>query len=202
VTDHDSIAALLQEVGCPEEKIVHCRSVAFVAVALARSLQAQGRGVDLDLVETSALLHDIGIAFTGDDTSPEHCALGADFLRKRGYSEAVARCVERHEMGGITREEAVVFAFPRPLRATYLPETLEEKIVAFADLMYFTVVEAQQDPWADHGAAARALHQYADDCYRKQTGNGVPDDHGVFTRATRLTDELIPYLARDVFASG
>lgn len=193
------ITALMREVGCPEEKVVHCQDVALVAVVLATALRNSGHAVDLDIVETAALLHDIGIAFTGDDISPEHCALGADFVRQRGYSEAAARCVERHEMGGITREEAEVFAFPRPLRDTYLPQTLEEKSVAFADLMYFTVVEAREDPWTDNGAAARALYDYADACHRKRTGGSVPSDYGVFTRATTLTKELLPYLPRDVF---
>jgi len=97
------------------------------AEAIARSIAGQGHVVRLDVVVAGALLHDVGRAFTG---GPGHGAAGADWLRERGCSEAVCRCVERHILAGLGPEEADDAGLgARDL----IPCSLEEKIVAHAD---------------------------------------------------------------------
>ncbi len=195
-----ALASFLRGAGCPEDKVVHCQDVANVASVMGQEIRTRGMSIDLITVETGALLHDIGIAFTIDDLSPEHCALGANFLRNNGFAEAIAKCVERHEMGGITRDEAEELGgFPQPLQSTYLPASLEEYVVAFADLMYFTVVEERRDPWSDPEAAAKALYVYADAVFRKKLGRPVERAYPVFARAHKLTEEFLPYLPRESF---
>lgn len=45
-------------------------------------------------------MHDIGIVYMIDDLSPEHSVIGAEMIRNLGLPERVARCAERHEVGG------------------------------------------------------------------------------------------------------
>jgi uncharacterized protein (TIGR00295 family) len=201
VASRSALTAFLRGAGCPEPKIIHCDRVADIALAIVRRMRASGISVDGTVVEVGALLHDVGIAFTEDDLSPEHCALGANFLRGNGFSEAVARCVERHEMGGITRAEAAELRdFPTPLRDTYLPESTEERVVAFADLMYFVVVEERHNPWDDAEVVARALFGYADAVFRKKLGRSVLESYPVFARAIALTRTMLAYVPRETFS--
>ncbi|HXX37826.1 MAG TPA: HDIG domain-containing protein [bacterium] len=194
-----ALVGFLRGAGCPEQKVTHCERVADVALAVGRKMQAAEIPVDLGVVEIGALLHDVGVAFTRDDLSPEHCALGADFLRANGFTETVARCVERHEC--IARPEAAELGnFPQPLRDTYVPETVEERIIAFADLMYFAVVEKRSDPWQDPDAVGRASFGYMDAVFRKKLGRAVPKTYPIFARVVALTRTMLVYVPHETFA--
>ena len=125
--DRDPIEDL-RRVGCPERVIRHCRAVCELAVEMAERCRED---VDVDLVRTGALLHDIGRAETH---GIEHAVVGARIVRELGYPEPVARIVERHVGAGIPREEAEELGLPPK---DYVPETLEEKIVAHADNLTF-----------------------------------------------------------------
>jgi molybdenum cofactor cytidylyltransferase len=63
----------------PTAVAAHCRVVAEVARCLAESLHATGLGIDVELVYTAALLHDI--ARTGKD----HARTGARLLESHGF---------------------------------------------------------------------------------------------------------------------
>jgi uncharacterized protein len=101
--------------------------VTKLALELAERLREKGVAVDVELVEVWALLHDIGRGVTHD---VDHAAVGGRMVRELGLPEAVARIVDRHVGGGIPRAEARRLGLPK---GVYVPETLEEKLVAYAD---------------------------------------------------------------------
>ncbi|WP_457619655.1 TIGR00295 family protein [Methanopyrus sp.] len=118
----------LERVGCPNHVIEHCKAVCHLAEEMAERCEED---VDLNLVRTGALLHDIGRARTH---GIDHAVVGASIVRELGYPEEVVRIVERHIGAGIPEEEAKKLGLPPK---DYVPETLEEKIVAHADNLTF-----------------------------------------------------------------
>ena len=98
-----------------------------LALEMAERLREKGLEVDVGLVEAGALLHDIG---RGSTHEVDHAAVGGRMVRRLGLPEAVARIVDRHVGGGIPRAEARRLGLPE---GVYVPETLEEKLVAYAD---------------------------------------------------------------------
>ena len=113
---------LLQENGCSDEVIKHCMAVRDVAVRIAKKADA-----DLKLVEAGALLHDIGRSKTHGIL---HAVEGVRIARRVGLPLSILYIIERHLGAGIPKEEAVKLGLPEK---DYIPETLEEKIVAHAD---------------------------------------------------------------------
>jgi tRNA (cytidine56-2'-O)-methyltransferase len=113
---------LLNECGCSQEVIRHCQAVRDVAVRIAKRAHA-----DIKLVETGALLHDIGRSKTQGLT---HGIIGAQIAREKNLPESIVNIIERHLGAGIPKEEAVLLGLPS---RNFLPMTLEEKIVAHAD---------------------------------------------------------------------
>ena len=98
-----------------------------IAVRIARRLKEKGHMVDVELVEIGAILHDIGRSKTHDT---DHAAVGGNMVRQMGIAEPVARMVDRHIGAGIPEDEARALGLPD---GVYVPETLEEKIVCYAD---------------------------------------------------------------------
>ena len=113
---------LLQENGCSDEVIKHCMAVRDIAVRIAKKADA-----DLKLVEAGALLHDIGRSKTHGIL---HVVEGVRIARRVGLPLSILYIIERHLGAGIPKEEAVKLGLPEK---DYIPETLEEKIVAHAD---------------------------------------------------------------------
>ena len=81
----------------------------------------------MNLVEVGALLHDIGRSKTH---AIDHGVVGSKIAESEGLPESIVRIIRRHVGGGITAEEAEAFGWPKDV---YMPETLEEKIVSYAD---------------------------------------------------------------------
>jgi len=123
----DKAIKLLEKSGCSPNVIQHCKTVAKLAVEMARVLQKRGFTVDTELVEIGALLHDIGRSKTH---SVDHAIAGAKIAESVGMPDAVTRIIERHVGAGIPQGEAMELGWPKK---SYLPETLEERIVAYAD---------------------------------------------------------------------
>jgi len=117
---------ILEEEGVPEQVVEHCKAVARRAVSDAKRIQAAGHKVDLQLVETGALLHDLGRAQTH---GLDHGYMGGVILRGRGLKE-YAHIAERHIAAGLSKQEAKRGGLPPK---EYLPQSLEEKIIANAD---------------------------------------------------------------------
>ena len=114
---------LLKRENTPENVIQHCKAVYKKAMKIAANFD----NVDEDLIRKGALLHDIGRSKTHGIT---HAVVGVEIARKYGYGEDVLNIIERHIGAGITPEEAAKLGLPEK---SYVPQTLEEKIVAHAD---------------------------------------------------------------------
>ena len=94
---------------------------------IANQLIFRGHNVDIRLVESGALLHDIG---RSRSHGLDHAAKGAEMAREMGLPEKLVHVIERHVGAGIPDDEARALGLPE---GHYVPETLEEKIVAYAD---------------------------------------------------------------------
>jgi len=125
--DREGALRLMREAGCSQAVIDHCLSVTRLALELTGSIRKHGVSVDRNLVEAGAILHDIGRSRTH---SVEHGAIGGEIAREHGLPEPLARIIERHVGAGITDDEADRIGLRR---GSYVPETLEEKIVTYAD---------------------------------------------------------------------
>ncbi|MDE6125840.1 MAG: HD domain-containing protein [Muribaculaceae bacterium] len=129
----------------------HCRSVADKAAAIARDRALPLEAAD---IEAAAMLHDIGIFLTdapGIDchgTLPylAHGYAGADLLRQEGVPERYARVAERHTGSGLTPEEIAASGLPLPAGRSYLPETLLERLVCYADKFYSKSGDMEEKP--------------------------------------------------------
>jgi len=131
---------LLEKEGTNKRTIKHCIAVSKCAVEIACKISKKKNIViDLNLVETGGLLHDLGRSKTH---SVAHGIAGAEILRNlisnsadlssdaQIFIEKLARICERHIGAGIDKDEAVVLGLGEN---EYIPETIEEKIIAHAD---------------------------------------------------------------------
>ncbi len=97
---------------------------------------------DRTFIYEAAMLHDIGILHTdapgigcmGQAAYICHGRLGAEMLRAEGLP-AHARVAERHTGTGLTAEIIQRQGLPLPM-ADFLPETIEEQIVCYADKFF------------------------------------------------------------------
>jgi uncharacterized protein len=103
----------------------HVCAVSNHAKGIAEQIKANGVVIDVEFVETAALLHDIGRCRTHGIT---HGIEGAKIMES--LSPDIARVCERHIGAGIDRKEAEKLGLPVK---DYLPVTLEEKVIAHAD---------------------------------------------------------------------
>ncbi len=123
---------LLHENHCSSGVIEHCVAVAELAKQTALTLKRKGYNVDVDLVEIGALLHDLGRSQTH---TVDHAVAGVVLARKAGLPDAVVSIIKRHVGGGITSAEAKQLGWPND---DYVPTSLEEKIVSYADKLIGT----------------------------------------------------------------
>jgi uncharacterized protein len=107
----------------------HCQAVAMAALLLAQEFKRKGVTVDIDAVVAGALLHDIGRSRI---QTVRHGLEGAEILEKEGVDRMVVEIVQRHVGAGISADEARKLGLPD---RDYVPHTLEERIVCFADKM-------------------------------------------------------------------
>lgn len=114
---------ILKQEETPENVIEHSKAVYKKAMVIA----ANFKNANKDLIKKGALLHDIGRSKTHGIS---HAVEGAKIVKQYGYPEEVQNIVERHIGAGITEEESVKLGLPKK---SYIPQTIEEKIVAHAD---------------------------------------------------------------------
>ena len=120
--------------------LVHSRQVAERALRIVDAHPELS--LDRTFVLEAAMLHDIGI-FLCDakgikcfGTEPYIChgRLGAELLRKEVWPRH-ARVCERHTGAGLTKEDILTQKLPLPAQ-DFLPETMEEKLICYADKFY------------------------------------------------------------------
>jgi len=117
-----------------------------VVLVTQKALQAARRlnlaEAQLRFIEEAAMLHDIGIikvkaeeiGCTGDLPYLCHLSEGRAILEREGLP-GHALVAERHAGVGISKEEIMERNYPLPPR-DMLAESLEEKIISWADLFY------------------------------------------------------------------
>lgn len=132
--------------GHPEARrilLAHSRLVARKAVTVARRLrQTSEPELDVAFIEEAAMLHDIGMLMTGtpalgcqgEGPYITHGVRGAEMLASEGLPRHALVC-ERHIGVGLSIEDIRTQQLPLPLR-DMRPQTLEEQIVAYADLFF------------------------------------------------------------------
>lgn len=121
--------------------ITHSRQVGDLALAIAEARPELN--INKQFVADAAMLHDIGIyrchapSIHCHGTEPyiRHGVIGAQIIRKAGMDEHYARVCERHTGTGLTKEVIEKQSLPLP-SADYIPETIEEQLICFADKYY------------------------------------------------------------------
>lgn len=121
----------LKDVGCPNNIIEHSKAVTRKALQISSNFMDNNNNnnsyVDLKLVETGAMLHDIGRTKTH---SIKHSVVGAEILRNLNFPDNIINITLKHIGAGIPSNEIEILELPP---GDYIPSTLEEKIVAHAD---------------------------------------------------------------------
>lgn len=118
----------------------HGEDVASLALEIAE--RHPELSLDRTFIYEAALLHDIGIFLTdapgidcyGTEPYIKHGFLGAELLRREGL-DLHARVAERHTGAGLTYEELRARGVDVP-PSIYSPQTLEEKLICYADKFY------------------------------------------------------------------
>ncbi len=116
----------------------HCQAVTNKALKIAKKFSE----ADLDFVYEAAMLHDIGVYFVhapkifcfGEQPYLTHIIIGSHILQKEGLPKH-AKVAETHTGVGITKEDVISKKLPIPAK-DYIPTTLEEKIISYADLFF------------------------------------------------------------------
>ena len=123
--------------------------------------------LDRQFLYEATMLHDIGILYVDapgiccHGTKPYIChgMLGAELLRNEGLP-AHARVAERHTGTGLTKEEILRQSLPLPPR-DFVPETLEEKIICYAD-KFFSKSHLEEVKTPEQ--AMRSLEKFGPSC--------------------------------------
>lgn len=128
----------------------HSRQVADLAIEISHR-----HGLDLDdkSIEAGAMLHDIGIFLTdapgidchGSEPYLRHGVLGAEILADEGAPDYLVEIARRHTGAGITAEDIKEFNLPLP-PGNYMPHTLLEKLICYADKFYSKSGEMRLKP--------------------------------------------------------
>lgn len=125
--------ALLDLHDAGERGHAHARGVADVALALGRALNACGYGLDLELIESAALLHDIAKGHS------EHEKIGGALLYELGYPHQAAIIAAHRDIdpAGLTRptERELVYLADKLVRGPKLvgvAQRFQEKLDHFA----------------------------------------------------------------------
>ena len=123
--------------------VSHSRQVADLAVALSQRLIDNGTPIDIEFVEEAAMLRDIGMCRTdapgihchGTEPYILHGILGRQMLDSMGLFRH-GRVCERHTGTGLTADEIVAEHLPITPARDLLPESLEEKVICYADKFF------------------------------------------------------------------
>jgi uncharacterized protein len=117
----------------------HCQIVCEIASWCADNIKDETK-VDLDLLQSAALLHDIGTYILFDDEGsvannrmyPQHAILGAKIVADEGIDIRISRIIETHVLLGLTKQEIIDTPWILPAR-DYEPDTIEGQLLCYAD---------------------------------------------------------------------
>jgi uncharacterized protein len=154
--------------GQPELEQILLKHSEYVAQKVLEIAEAHPEfHLDRQFLYEAAMLHDIGILYVDapgiccHGTKPYIChgMLGAELLRNEGLP-AHARVAERHTGTGLTKEEILRQSLPLPPR-DFVPETLEEKIICYAD-KFFSKSHLEEVKTPEQ--AMRSLEKFGPSC--------------------------------------
>lgn len=146
----------------------HCRSVAGLALEIAGRKKLP---LDPAVVEAAAMLHDIGIFATdapsiecrGTEPYIRHGVIGAGLLRAEGAGEEYAVVAERHTGAGLTADDVRRGGLPLEAR-DYLPLTLLERLICYADKFYSKSGDMERKPLEK---VRRQMARFSEDTLRR-----------------------------------
>jgi uncharacterized protein len=145
----------LKELDCSPHIIEHSKAVSIKAKNMASDFSDKtGLDIDLYLIETGALLHDIGRSKTH---TIQHAVVGAEILKNLNFPKEIVNITIKHIGAGLPADEAKILGLPP---GNYMPTTIEEKIVAHADNLINGTDEVDMD--------------YVIRKWKKMFGNGHP----------------------------
>lgn len=84
---------ILEHYRTPEQVRAHCRQVCRQALLLGGKLKNAGYHVDLGLVQSAALLHDVARA------KADHAVQGAQWILREGYPQVAEIIMRHHDLG-------------------------------------------------------------------------------------------------------
>lgn len=125
--DRKECEAIWEHYKTPFNVQEHCKAVCEQALELGYRLQRAGCDLDLGMIESAALVHDVARC------SPHHAEEGAKILRREGYPKAAEIVLQHHDL--VKEKETV---FPDEKEVVYLADkltkgnrkvTLEERFV-------------------------------------------------------------------------
>lgn len=112
----------------------HCKIVADIAVWAVRENSIE---LDVDILKTICLLHDIGsYSFMHDSYNrnvyAQHAMLGSKILQNEGFDSLVYSAVETHVLMGVSAEDIRASGMYLPAK-DFIPETIYGQLLCFAD---------------------------------------------------------------------
>ncbi len=150
----------------------HCNIVKDIALQIADRLEAKGIKVDRELLKIGALVHDIGAYLCFDKNQKlikpyiQHGILGEQILRENDFPEELTRFSSHHTGVGITKQDIERQNLPLP-KQDFIPETLEEEIVAYADKFHSKTNPPSFDQYED---IKKELSRYGEEKVKKFEG--------------------------------
>jgi len=135
----ESEALFLLKKYSPDERVfniilAHSRAVQAVALRITQEIVDNGYDADIEFIRTASLLHDIGRFFCPPKGKESilHGVKGAEILQKEGLDKRYCLACERHIGPGIDLYDIEHGKLNLP-KKNYIPETMEEKIICYAD---------------------------------------------------------------------
>jgi len=133
----ECIQALIKE-GADNGVIIHCQMVERLTKKIGTLITDNTRTplkLNFDILRMGSLLHDIG---RGKTHTFQHVIEGVEIGKRMNLPTEVIHIIECHIGSGLTAEEAVGMGLENK---SYFPQTLEAKLVAYADNL---IVENRQ----------------------------------------------------------
>ena len=93
--DRPECEMILERYHTPEHVRAHCRQVCRQALKMGSRMRKAGCDVDMSLIQSAALLHDVA------RTEPDHAVRGAGWILREGYPQVAELVLRHHDLGDV-----------------------------------------------------------------------------------------------------